>query len=400
MKFNCPGCQAGYSIDENKIPSQGTHSRCKKCGTRFLLTHAGAQRVDTPQASAVPTAAAAPKKSSQSVAGLAALEQKLTALLAADDQDAAAAVFVEMITLCAGSCDFIQAQALLDRMYDDTPMALTAIMAAGELLEAKKCDAVDPEHLERWSLLYKELSPDETSTLYFALHEQRFAAGDIIFSQGDLDGRLCLIEEGKLDIAFKTCGEDEAAKLPPYEAGTILGGDLFFSFSVCTYSAIAVEDSLVKFIEKASLFKWLTGMPGLESKLRASVEKLGTVSDAVVEQGIERRAQERSPAQIRASVQAAARDADGDAKSYNVMLADLCPAGAGLEVKLSKAEEAELLLGRQVKLDFTVTVSEKQKPISLPGVVVAIRFHAFGDCTLHIHFTKPISENAVAVIAT
>jgi predicted Zn finger-like uncharacterized protein len=403
MNFNCPGCQAGYRLDKNKIPPQGTHSRCKKCGTRFLLTRQGAQPARTPPESAAATvsqpAVAPVQKSSESVPGLSDLEQKLSALLESDDQDAAAVVFVEMITLSAKNGAFVQAQALLDRMYDDTPMALNAIMKAGELLEAEKCDAIDPDHLECWSELYEGLSPDETSALYFAMNEQRFAAGDTILRQGDVDGRLCLIEEGKLDTVFETPDDDEAKKLAQYEAGAIIGADLFFSFSVCTYAAIAAEDSLVRFIEKASLFKWMTDLPSLESKLRIYVETFGTVSDVAVKEGIERRARERHPAKVRAVVQPVANDTNGGAvSSYNVMLADLSPAGAGLEVRLSKPKEAEMLLGSQVKLDFTVSVSGQQKPVSLPGMVAAVRFYAFGDCTLHIHFPKPISEKAVAVI--
>ena len=37
MKIHCPSCQAGYKIDETKIPAKGAYTRCKKCQTRFLV---------------------------------------------------------------------------------------------------------------------------------------------------------------------------------------------------------------------------------------------------------------------------------------------------------------------------------------------------------------------------
>jgi predicted Zn finger-like uncharacterized protein len=411
MNFNCPGCQVGYRIDENKIPLQGTHSRCKQCGTRFLLTREGVKAADAPDSAAPPEPP--PQKASppepppagptppaaEAVPGLSALEAKLDALLKADDQDAAADLFLEIITLCAKHCVFDKAQGFLDRMYDDTPMALNTILKAGEMLEAEKCDAIDPEHLERWNALYEELSPDETSALFFATKRQRFGDGETILRQGDVDGRLCLIEEGKLDIVFEPSGDEEIVKVTRYEAGTIMGADLFFSFSVCTFSAIAVDEVVVRFIEKSSLFEWMTNLPGLESKLRIQVEKLKNVSNLVVDQGIERRTCERHPAKIRAVCQTAADEAAGiPPSSYNVLLADLSIAGAGLEVKFNKPKEAEMLLGSHVKIDFTVTVGDQQKPVSLPGTMVAVRFYAFGDCTMHVNFPKPLSEKAVAAI--
>ena len=37
MEIKCPECEAGYRIDESKIPAKGVHARCPKCQARFLV---------------------------------------------------------------------------------------------------------------------------------------------------------------------------------------------------------------------------------------------------------------------------------------------------------------------------------------------------------------------------
>jgi len=69
MKVQCPKCNAGYQVDEEKIPEKGTYTRCKKCQTRFLI-----QREP---------------------------EEKEPGI-AQNDQEAAATLLLELITKCAG----------------------------------------------------------------------------------------------------------------------------------------------------------------------------------------------------------------------------------------------------------------------------------------------------------
>jgi predicted Zn finger-like uncharacterized protein len=37
MEIKCPECEAGYRIDESKIPAKGVHATCPKCQARFLV---------------------------------------------------------------------------------------------------------------------------------------------------------------------------------------------------------------------------------------------------------------------------------------------------------------------------------------------------------------------------
>ena len=48
MKVQCPGCSAVYNIDDSKIPDQGKHGRCTKCGRRFLISKKAAPKAKKP----------------------------------------------------------------------------------------------------------------------------------------------------------------------------------------------------------------------------------------------------------------------------------------------------------------------------------------------------------------
>lgn len=37
MKVQCPKCEVGYKIDENKVPAKGAYARCRKCQHRFFI---------------------------------------------------------------------------------------------------------------------------------------------------------------------------------------------------------------------------------------------------------------------------------------------------------------------------------------------------------------------------
>lgn len=87
MKVQCPKCDAGYQVDEKKIPEKGTYTRCKKCQTRFLIQREPEEKESGP-------ARAAMKTASEHI-------QLIDQYIAQDDQEAAAKLLLELITKCA-----------------------------------------------------------------------------------------------------------------------------------------------------------------------------------------------------------------------------------------------------------------------------------------------------------
>ena len=222
MKIQCQACQAAFNVDAAKIPEAGIKAACKQCGETLFITRQGGADLEN-------RAEPAPSKPAESVPSgavdLAAQESRLGDLVAADDQDGAAAVFLEMIKACAQGGDFERAEQLHARMYDETPMALNTIIAAGEAIEELKSGSIDPEHLERWDGIYGELDQEETTILSFALKEVSFPAEAVVFKQGEVDGRLYLVEEGELKMVCADPEAEEDATIQEIQAGDIFGAD-------------------------------------------------------------------------------------------------------------------------------------------------------------------------------
>jgi len=379
MKIQCPECQAAFKVDETQIPENGCQGTCKKCGARF--------RIPPPTVDAVPAPGG----------DLAELEATLRELLAADDQDAAAEVFLEMITDCARSGEFANAEKLHARMYDETPMALNATIAAGEAIEALKSGSIDPEHLARWDGIYAELTQEETTLLSFALQDSAYPADATVFKQGDVDGRLFLVEAGTLKMVCADPAAEEDTIIQEIQAGDVFGAEHFFFFSVCTYSAIVVTECRLKCLDKSYRFKWMEAQPKLEHQLQSFCNTREKASDLIAQQNIERRMGESRSSKVKATIEMIAADEAATEWTRSVRFSEVSPGGACLELKLNKQIEAEALLGEVFKLSFKLEVGGVTKPVKMTARVVAINFMPFGGCEMHIQFTKALSEKAMAL---
>ena len=402
MKIQCQACQAEFRVDEARIPEKGVQSTCKKCGARFFITRQGVRAEEKPVAASLQTDSDAHQRKMPGTApangeDLSELETRLGKLIEADDQDAAAAVFLEMVTRCAKSCDLEKAEKLHARMYDETPMALNAIIEAGEVIEAQKGDMIDPDHLDRWEGIYSLLTQEETTTLSFSLKDISYGSEATVFQQGDLDGRLFLVEKGLLKMVCADPEASEETTIQEIRAGEVFGADHFFSFSVCTYSAVAVEDCHLKCLEKSYRFKWLAELPNLENKLQTYCSTLEKASDIVEQLNIERRSNVGRSSKVKATIQMIDSEKISSDWSKSVRFSEVSPGGACLDVKLSKPEEAEALLGEIVKINFTLQVSGAEKQVRITARVVAVDLLSFGDGAIHIQFTKALSEKALAL---
>jgi len=388
MKIQCHACQAQFNVDPAKIPAAGIKAACKQCGQPLFITPQG---VVDPENDAAPP----PSGSTAGRDDLSAQETRLGELIAADDQDGAATVFLEMIEACAQGGDFERAEQLHARMYDETPMALNTIIAAGEAIEALKSGSIDPEHLERWDEIYAELDQEETTTLSFALKDAAHPAGTTVFQQGDVDGRLFLVEAGALKMVCPDPEGEEEITVQEIQAGDVFGADHFFGFSVCTYAAVVTADCRLKYLEKSFRFKWMEEQPKLEHKLQSFCNTREKASDRIAAEEIDRRRGESRTSHVKAVIEVI--HADEADWSRSVRFTEVSPGGACLELKLNKQVEAEALLGEVLKLSFKLQVGGVEKPVKITARVVAINFMSFGGCEMHIQFTKPLSEKALSL---
>lgn len=394
MKIQCQACQTEFNVDMAKIPEAGIKVACKQCGAPMSITRQG---VDGAENGAETIPEQAPEPAPGGGVDLASKEAQLGELIAADDQDGAADLFVEMIKACAKSGDFDRAEKLHARMYDETPMALNTIIAAGEAIEELKSCSIDPEHLERWDAIYTELNQEETTILCFALKDVSYPADAVIFKQGDIDGKLYLVEEGELKMVCPDPEGEEDITVQEVQAGDIFGADHFFSFSVCTYTAVVVTDCRLKCLEKSNRFKWMEEQPKLEHTLQSFCNTRAKTSDLIVQQDIERRGGDSRSSQVVATIEVIDTGKAAEDWSRSVRFTEVSPGGACLELKLNKQVEAEALLGEVLKLSFKLQVGGVEKPVKMTARVVAINFMAFGGCEMHIQFTKALSDKVLSL---
>ena len=129
-------------------------------------------------------------------------EKIIEQYLSEGNQDAAVKALFDLIVECAKKKDFVKAEALREKLFEVAPMALNEITKSGDIIDEEKSQSIDDTHRETWSELYSTLTTEEANELYFALKENVFEAGKIIFNIGDEDNRLYLYESGDVKMVF------------------------------------------------------------------------------------------------------------------------------------------------------------------------------------------------------
>ncbi|HJX34475.1 MAG TPA: cyclic nucleotide-binding domain-containing protein, partial [Desulfatiglandales bacterium] len=216
-----------------------------------------------------------------------------------NDAGAATKLMFDMIVKYSKEKDFEKADTLRDRIMEVNPMALTEIVKAGEIIDEAKSASIDQAHLETWAALYKTLTQEETTTLFFAMKSAVFDAKHYIFRQGERDTRLYFIGKGQLHSVFNQ--GDEEILIKELNPGDVMGEETFFNLTLCTSSAVTVSEVELYFLEQDMLAKWEKRSLGIESKLRDYCLKLPKTGKLLKEKGLDRRSHKRIEVMSKAS---------------------------------------------------------------------------------------------------
>ena len=365
MKVQCPNCNAGYQVDEEKIPEKGTYTRCKKCQTRFLI-----QREPEEKESGI----------------------------AQDDQEAAATLLLELITKCAREKNFPEAEALMDKLYEAAPLALNEIVKAGEAIEEEKKKSMDSEHLEIWSDLYQSLEPDEAVQLYYSMNETTLKSGQLLFEQGQQNYNLYFVQSGLLKLFYQDPATQEETILKELSTGDVANVTSFFSYTLCTHTIAALSETKLTYLEKEILTKWKEKFPGIEAKLKQFCQNQETIDQLVQKEDLDLRKSRRIKASTIARVQLL-DDSDRPILSpFKVTLYDISAGGFSYNARLNKDEEAERLLGSNLVLQVTSPTSTGKQQVSQKGKIIAVNLLPFGESSVHVVFQTPLDERTVEII--
>jgi CRP-like cAMP-binding protein len=319
-------------------------------------------------------------------------EKKIRELLENDDKDKAKSDILELITKVARLRRFAQADKLRDWLIEIDSLALTDIIRAAEIIEEEKHAAVDKNHLEIWSGLFDVLSTEEFSTFYHALQHKRYANEETIMKKGATQTALFFINSGRVKLFYRD--KDKEVLVKTLRSGQVLGAGTFFDASVWTVSAAALGQTDISVLKLDILEQWREDYPALESKLNDFCHDFESVDDFFRHSTQDRRQYSRHKIQ-EVRIALGLLDKNGQSTGVNAKgdLFDISRGGVSFFMRISKKENARLLLGRSVKiiLPFEETTG---KPYGFEGVIMAVRAHHAmeNEYSVHVEFGSVLSS--------
>ena len=306
--------------------------------------------------------------------------------LSEGNQDAAVKTLFDLIVECARKKDFIKAETLREKLFEVAPMALNEISKSGDIIDEEKSHSIDEVYLETWSELYSPLTTEEANELYFALKENDYEAGEIIFSTGDEDNKLYFYDAGEVRMVFK---KDDVDAIKIMEPGDIAGKDTFFySTAFRTFSLIADSKAKLRTLGREIQERWKENVPGLEKKIYDYCFKSGGLPEFLKKNGIDRRCNTRKKISGKVAVQLLNPSGNPSGKQFTGALSDLSTSGLAFTFKLSNNEVAHKLLATGTKTQLVIPDGDSSKKIEQTGKIVGIGYHVLADHSLHVRFDK------------
>ncbi len=325
-------------------------------------------------------------------------EKAIRDLVDNDEKDKARLQLVELISKISRLRRFSQAEQLRDWLIEIDSLALTDIIRAAEIIEEEKHAAVDKGHMEIWSGLFDVLTTEEFSAFYHALQHKRYNNEEIIMKKGATQTSLFFINSGNVKLFYRAKDQDILVK--NLQSGQVLGVGSFFDASVWTLSAAALGQVDVSILQFKKMQQWHNDYPALESKLQDFCLKFESVDDFFHNSEKDRRRHKRyQVAPLRLSL--TLLDEEGRSTGVNSKgeLSDISRGGGSFSMRISKKENARLLLGRNLKISLPVEETAG-KPMSFVGVIVAIRtLHSVEyEYSVHVEFNSALDSSEMQQI--
>jgi CRP-like cAMP-binding protein len=308
------------------------------------------------------------------------------------DIKAAVNMLFELVVNHAQKKDFDNAETLRDKMMEIAPMALNDIIRSGEIIEEEKSKAIDQAHLNLWADLYKTMTKEESSTLYFAMKSVKFDSGHTVFRKGDHDSKLYFINKGKIKLFVNHEGNEKFIK--ELKPGNMMGAETFFSLSLCTTSATTLTPAELSYLDKTVLEKWESKSYGIEPKLHDYFLKTKKTDDASEEKGHQLRVQERIA--ISGKVKVQFLDSAGVPLGESIIgaLSDVSQGGLSFYLNIKKEKISKLFLHPRLNMKFSLKTGGSEHPIEQNGTMIAAVPH-FYDFSIHVKFDSILDKRLI-----
>lgn len=324
-------------------------------------------------------------------------EQTVRNLLAQGDKSGAKELLVQLIERSARTHNFIQADNLREWLIEVDPFDFSHIIQAAELIDREKAAAIDKSHLEIWNSLYECLTSEEFAAVYHAQKHKRYLGGEVIVRQGAMQTSLFFINSGKVQLYFEDKKQEVLVKI--MGSGEIFGAGAFFDTSVWTISVASVGPSEISSLKLDTLRDWAEEFPGLESKLKDFCSKFERIEEFIQQSLRDRRLQERH--KIVGRVSTALVDNRGQSIGVSAMaeLSDISEGGVSYQVRISKKENARLLLGREVQVKMPAGEKPGESTL-LVGDILAVRstYAVENDYSVHVKLHAALDKRKLQEI--
>ncbi len=326
-----------------------------------------------------------------------ATEAEIDRLAAAGQSETAVAHLLAMVTAAAKAKRFAEAERLHEKLYEIDALALGPIIQAGEIIEAEKSRAIDPDHLKTFAPLYAQLSEAERNALFHAMTAENFAPDDTLVHQGRINNRLCFINQGTVKIVHRQGSREMLIDRP--QTGSIVGADSFFKATVSTVAVIAMGPVAATCLARDLLEKLHPDHPGLKSKLQDHVARQDTIAEQLRRRGMDRRRYPRYQIQGRIKVQIQDRKGRAVGRPFLGALCDCSQGGIAFCIGSANSQTARILLGRRLQLEFVIPLAGAPRKVSTCGTVIGVNDLMANEYSLHIRYDQNLDPQTVQALA-
>jgi CRP-like cAMP-binding protein len=324
-------------------------------------------------------------------------ETQLKGLIGSGQTDDAVNLLSQMAIKCAQNGDFERADAYRDRLYEVDSMALSAIVAVNEAIEAEKSKSLTPDRRRLWARFFHELSPEESNAFFFALKEVTLKGEEIVLQQGEGNDRLYLVNHGQLKMIHDRM--ERQALIRILGPGDTFGEQTFFSINVCTVSVVTLSETRLSFIERDKMDGITSQFPAIERSLQKICSNERKVFEWLRQKGLDRRVHNRINLNTKIWFQVLTPD-DNPAMQRPVTaeLWDISKSGLSFYFGSKNKKAVRRLLGRTLGVRFNINHGGKQKQIALTGIVQGVQDHPLDEYSVHVKLKRNFSDEAVRTI--
>gem|GEM_PF-757323 len=326
---------------------------------------------------------------------VAAREAAVFRLVAQGDREQAKGQLVELIAATARSGDFKTAERLKERIYEIDSLALGEIIRASEIIEQEKKGAIKGEDLEIWAKLTDRLGSEEFQTIYHEFSERRYKPEETIVAQGEKNDALFFITQGSIKVSHLV-GSRELF-ITTLSRGQI-AGENFFTPSLWTVTLTSLTPSRVQVLQQSALNAWQEQYPGLRAKLHEYYRASNPIRAMLEKKGLERRQDQRFHLARKIQVQPIGNLDNPIGRGFRAETADISLGGLAFLIRISRQENARLLLGRRMQV--VLPVGGKAQYLHLKGLVISVQpFHILeNDFSVHFRFDHPLEQQVLQAI--